>query len=911
MGEPRTFAALLKTHIDARKLRARGLATLVNGFFKDQNQPELADIKPASVQNWLGSSTMAPMLPSQDEPILQIAAALGLNRAQTTAFLLAADKPSLEQLAATLRSPRVARHPLPQQERLRRLLAYWSTDAPHNLPRPLTSFVGRAWDRLDRAIECTTAPHRLITLTGPGGVGKTRLAIEIARLLLDSFPDGVWFLRLDTVATPDQVLPAIARVVGLPPTTPAALPGRLAAHLRDRRVLLVLDNLEHLLASGPALTTLLAATEHLRILATSRAPLRVAGEVTRPVAPFIPVGSDLDALRAEPALVLFADRAQAADPHFALGDDNTLAIGLLAARLDGLPLALELAAARLRDFPFEQLQARFARALDLGDDGPRDLSPRQRSLRQAIAWSYDLLPPARQHLFRHLAALPGGGTLAAVAAVVGRAADAALIADLAVLADYHLVERREDAAAEPRHTLLNTIREFAHEQLVAANELPSAQTRLLAWCVALAERAAPHPEGGPLQAARLRLLDAERDNLRAALAHAERDDPAGGLRLAARLWPSWILGRDQGDGRRVLADLLARQPAPTLDRARACYGLGYLSLWDDLGQARRWLEEAQRLARDHGDDQLMLGLLAPLCLALISAGDLATAGRNMAEWRERVGATEDPRLGALLLAVQGHGTSRSGNYRTAEAQLSQARELAVRAAIPLLDCMVAIRLGVIQLGLGRVDAARKTFDDVLDAATAIGATRYQILAHYRLGTIELQRGQLAAAEASFMSALAVADDAEDAYGGGYAHMGLGLLALRRGSPDEACRLFALAFAQATTLKDPLTMFAVLLHWWQARWQRRESRAAFAQARKCIRLACRHGNERTQRELLGALAGLADDCGDQRRAADWRRVATDEPGCHGRRAGRAQRDSADIPNALAGAETWLARRAARR
>jgi predicted ATPase len=917
MVEPGTFAALLRGYLDARKLRARGLAGLVNNFFKNENQPELADLKPASVQNWLGSRAMPPMLPSLEEPVLQIAVALGLNRAQTTELLLAADKHTLDQLAAMLRAPRAARHPLPREERLRRLLNYFTGTAPHNLPRPLTSFVGREREHLDRAIELTTSPHRLITLTGPGGVGKTRLATEIARLVLDTFPDGVWLLRLDTVGTPDQVLPAIARVVGLPPTTPTALASHLAAHLRERRVLLVLDNLEHLLDIGPALTALLAGTDHLRILATSRAPLRVAGEATRPVAPFIPAGGDLAALRAEPALALFADRARAADPGFALGDDITLAVGLLATRLDGLPLALELAAARLRDFPFDQLQARFARALDLGDDGPRDLSPRQRSLRQTIAWSYELLPPARQQLFRHLAVLPGGGTLDAVATVAGRPVDAALTEDLAILADYHLAERREEERSEPRYTLLNTIREFAHERLVAEGELATAQARLLDWCVALAEHAAPHPEGGPLQEGRPRILEAERDNLRAALAYAERGDRPGGLRLAARLWPYWLLGRDQGEGRRLLADLLADQHDPTPDRARACYGLGYLSIWDDLGQARRWLEEAQQLARDQGDDQLALAILAPLCLVQLSGGDLSAAGRSMADWRARLGTTDDPRLGALLLLVEGFASSRIGNLRAAEAQLSQARTLAAQAAIPLLDCMVAIRLGVIQLSLGRADEARETFAGVLGTATALGATRYQILAHCRLGTVAERQGRLDEAEAAFMAALTAADEANDPFGRGYAHQGLGLLSLRRGDADQACRLLALAFGQAATLRDPLAMFEVLRYWWQARWRRGERRAAFAQARKCVRLACRSGNGQIGRELLAALAELAEACDDRRRAATWRAVAADDADCpvrpsrHGRAGGAGAGIAADLSAALAGAESWLSRRAARR
>ncbi|MFN8536784.1 MAG: AAA family ATPase [Thermomicrobiales bacterium] len=783
MEETHAFAALLKQYLDARKLRARGLAALVNSFFIGQEQSEFADIKPASVQNWLGSPSLAPKLPHLDEPVLQIAIALGLNRAQTTELLLSADKPSLEQIVATLRASRATRHPLPHEERLRRLLAYWATDAPHNLPSALTSFIGRERERLDRAIELTIAPHRLITLTGPGGVGKTRLAIEIARLVLDTFADGVWLLRLDTIATPDQVLPAIARAVALPPTTPAALPARLAAHLRERRVLLVLDNLEHLPAVAPALTALLSATDQLRILATSRAPLRVAGEVTRQVAPFLPAGADLAALREQPALALFADRARAADPHFALGDDNTLAVGRLATRLDGLPLALELAAARLRDFPFDQLRARFARALDLGDDGPRDLSPRQRSLRQAIAWSYDLLPPARQHLFRHLATLPSGGTLDAVAAVAGRPADDDLLNDLAILADYHLVERREDDSPAPRHSLLNTIREYAHEQLVASGELAAAQARLLDWCVALAERSAPHPEGDPQQATRLRLLNAERENLRAALAHAEREDRAGGLRLAARLWPYWLLGRDQEEGRRMLGDLLTSLPAHTPDRARACYGLGYLSNFDDLGRARRWLEEAQQLASEQGDHQLTLAIYAPLCLVQLNSGDAAAAGQNMDDWRAQLGTTDDPRFTALHLLVQGIAAFRAGNHRLAEARLSQAHDLALRAAFPLLDCMVAVRLGAIQLGLGRADAARETFGTLLCSATTLGASRYQILAHYRLGTVALREGQLAEAETALMLALEAADEADDAFGRAHAHQGLGLLALRRGNPD--------------------------------------------------------------------------------------------------------------------------------
>jgi tetratricopeptide (TPR) repeat protein len=250
--------------------------------------------------------------------------------------------------------------------------------------------------------------------------------------------------------------------------------------------------------------------------------------------------------------------------------------------------------------------------------------------------------------------------------------------------------------------------------------------------------------------------------------------------------------------------------------------------------------------------------------------------------------------------VQGYASDRRGELTAAAAQLSRARDLAVRYSLPLLDCMIAIRLGETQLSLGQPREATETTTTLLRTATAIGATRYQILAHYRLGTIAERRGQLIIATDEFNAALVLADEADDEFGRAHARLGLGRLALWQHDADRACHLLAQAFDLAAALKDPLHMFEVLHHWWQARWQRGERRAALAQARKCLRLALRSQSTRVQRAILASLADMATARGDTQLAAGWRAAigpSSTESGVE---------LTAGIAEALSCAETWLAR-----
>ena len=870
-GQP-TFAELLTPYLDARDLKARGLATLVNTFFREHNQPEFAKLSHGSAQNWLGSANTGPMLPQALEHILQIAVALGLNRAQTTRLLYAAERPSIDQLAANLRPTRIGRRMLVAEERLQRLLAYWEHETPHNLPSPLTSFIGREADRIERAIELTESPHRLVTLIGSGGVGKTRLAIEVGRLLLDTFPEGVWLLRLDAVTSTEQVLPLIARRVGLPRANPALLPRRLEAWLRDRRILLVLDNLEHLPDIGPALVTLLAATGELRILATSRVALRVAGEATRRVRPFLPTGTDAASLRSDPALLLFADRARAVDPQFTLKDGTVAAVGRLAEQLDGLPLALELAAARLRDLSFAQIQQRFTRAIDLGAAGPTNLSPRQRTLRRAIAGSYELLTAPCQALLRQLALLPGGGTRATLAAMLNRPDDADLATDLDDLVDYHLAESGVGNDQSYRYTLLNTIREYAEEQL-DEEEIAMAQARLIARYTALAAEGVSDLAGDSNQERWRRRIETERANIYAALAWALKHDPARGLGLASRLWPYWLLGRDEAEGRRWLAALVAATPAaPGIERARALHGLGYLELWHDQHRARTVLTEAYSLAEALDERDLMLGILPPLCFILVTAGDAQAVGRYLATWREWPQAGDDPRLTTLLLLVEGFRSARQNDLGQAQRLLGVALARSGEERLTFFECMIRVRLGAIQLMRNQTDEARKTFAALLETAAAIGATRYEILAHYRLGTVEESRGDFAAAAQRYSTAFALAEEANDEFGRAHAQVGLGRLALRRGETDEAIALLDMALVQAQRHNDPLSTGEVM-HWhWLALWRGGRRGAAIAAAQDCLRLVCGSSYQRGQVELLTALAATAATEGEADRAAAWHGVA---------------------------------------
>ena len=379
-----------------------------------------------------------------------------------------------------------------------------------NLPMQLTTLVGREAEIAHISAMIERDGARLVTLTGPGGTGKTRLALAVAAEALDTFPDGVWFVDLAPLTDPALVLPGIAGVLGVREAGGQPLLRTVEAFLATKRLLLVLDNFEQVLDAAPQLAELLSACPRLSMLVTSREPLQVRAEQQVPVAP-LPLPPQermlsLSELARVPAIDLFVQRARAIVPDFTLTEENAPAIVAICQRLDGLPLAIELAAARIRILPPQALQERLERSLPVLTSGPRDAPARQRTLRDAIAWSHDLLEGDEPALFRRLAVFSGGWTLEAAEAVIGNDGVLDVFTGITALADKSLVRPLATTDPEPRFGMLETIREFGLEQLTAAGELDATRGRHAAYLVDLyrgAERSAlPGDQARAARAAR-------------------------------------------------------------------------------------------------------------------------------------------------------------------------------------------------------------------------------------------------------------------------------------------------------------------------------------------------------------------------------------------------------------------------
>jgi predicted ATPase len=488
---------------------------------------------------------------------------------------------------------------------------------PTNLPPQRTSFVGR--DRELAVVTNLLAEARLLTLTGPGGTGKTRLALRVVADQLDNFTDGVFFADLSPIVDPALVPSVIAQAL-----TVRVEPGRevldtLADYLRDRQVLLVLDNSEQVIEAGLAVARLLDAAPRLTVLATSRVPLHLSGETEYQVPPLgLPdaaAASNLDLIRRSEAVTLLLERAAAVRPGFRITDENALAVAEIATRLDGLPLAIELAASRLRILSPKALLDRMGHRLPLLSGGTRDLPERQRTLRRTIEWSYDLLEPEYQQLFSRLAAFAGGWTLEAAEASSGGGLSLEVLDGLGALVEQSLVQQHETPSEEMRFLMLETIREYATERLAQSGEEDEIRRRHAEHFRNLAEEAEPHltREDRIFWLAR---LDAEHDNLRAALDWAERtEDVDTGLRTAAAIWRFWLQRGHLSEGRARLERLLSipGTGARGAVRARALGALGGITYWqNDYPPTRAAYQEAVDIAREVGDAKLLASTLLDL-----------------------------------------------------------------------------------------------------------------------------------------------------------------------------------------------------------------------------------------------------------------------------------------------------------
>jgi len=541
----------------------------------------------------------------------------------------------------------------------------------HNLPAQLTSFVGRQREtaQVVQLLETT----RLLTLTGPPGTGKTRLGLRVAAEVLDQFPDGVFFVDLAPIRDPGLVATIIAQVLGIGESGGQPLLDTLKNALRHKHLLLLLDNFEQVVDAAPLVGELLSSSPGLKALVTSREALRVYGEQEYPVPPLtLP-----DLNRAEPlrnlseyeAVELFTRRARAVRPDFTLTEDNAPAVAEICVRLDGLPLAIELAAARSAVLSPEMMRRRLESRLGVLVAGPRDLPARQRTLRGAIDWSYDLLDPPEKILFARLAVFQGGRTVEAVEAVCSHGLTIDVLAGLESLLNKNLLRRIERAHDEPRFVMLEMIHEYAWERLETSGEAGDLRRRHAEYFLGLAERAEPELHGARQQDWFVHLRT-EQDNLRAALEWCLRSGSAqSGLRLALQLISLWGNYGYWSERQDWLTRLLAMAPEPTLERARGLEALGYTAYsLGDYAQALALCEESLALSEALGDLPAIADATFRLAWPAFALGDRARSYALLERSMDLYQQLDNRDREALVVLVLGELMRAAGD-------LERAREL--------------------------------------------------------------------------------------------------------------------------------------------------------------------------------------------------------------------------------------------
>jgi predicted ATPase/DNA-binding XRE family transcriptional regulator len=667
-----------------------------------------------------------------------------------------------------------------------------------NLPLPSTTFFGRNLEMVTIQNMLVNPDQRLVSLVGSCGIGKTRLAVEAGRGLADVFPDGVVFAGLASLKSPNLVLPTIAAALGAPDSGRSGLLDLLGVTLRDRIILLVLDNVEQVVEAAPDVAALLERCPTLSILATSRVILNIAAETVVPVAPL--EITDVAAMASRTldlpdAVALFVDRARAVHPEFRLTTPDILVVADLVMRLEGLPLAIELAAARTRIMSPDALLARMDRQLPLLTGGGRDVPERQQTMRDAIAWSYDLLSPKEQAIFRRLSIFRAGCTLEAAERVLGVAGDLSdidILDGLAALVDSSLLQRRQPEGSPARFVMLAAVREFGLEQLAAQGEEEATrEAAYRRWYLHLASRAEPHSATDG-EAEWLELLEREHDNFRSALSWLiDRDRIEDALDLAGELWFfRWIRGH-YAEAREQYEDLLRhpRGQGRTLARARSLTGLGVVSLHQgDSERSREALDEAISISRALGERPMLAMALLCSGTTWLRTGHLDEAEADTSECHAIAKEIRAIPLQESALSNLSTLAGLRGEEDTSRALLHQQFELACSIKETWGMAIGLANLGILSQRDGNLDLAEEQVEEAARLFIELKDKRDLPAAYRTLADIARMRGDLDKATSRLEQALDVSRDMGDRPMIAQCVAGIGKIALLRGAYDVAKRL---------------------------------------------------------------------------------------------------------------------------